>query len=118
MKVLSVYRTELKECDKVGCRKKEALDQRAGPVLKQCTEKGMSRKTGKAKGRNGGGWSLVRCRKEVSSCDVKRDVKRTNPEPAFSATHWITEQEKPTREKQPESIFIFNLQPLTGHVMA
>ena len=69
MKVLSVYRTELKG-DKVLCRKKEALDQHAGPVLKQCTEKGRSRKTGKAKGRNGGGWSLVRCRKEVSSCDA------------------------------------------------
>jgi hypothetical protein len=58
MKVLSVYRTELKEGDKAGCRKMEALDQRAGPVLKQCTEKGMSRKTGRAKGRNGGGWRV------------------------------------------------------------
>ena len=35
-----------------------------------------------------------------------------------SQPHRITEQEKPTREKQPESIFIFNLQPLIGHVMA
>lgn len=45
MKVLFVYRTELKEGDKVMCREKEALNQRAGPVLKQCTEKGNESKS-------------------------------------------------------------------------
>jgi hypothetical protein len=30
-----------------------------------------------------------------------------SPKPDFSATHRITEQEKPTREKQPESIILY-----------
>jgi len=83
------------------CRKKEALDQRAGPVLKQCTEKGRSRKTGKPKAEmeEVGVWfDVVRKSRVVmlAGCEA------ASPKPD-SQPHRITEQEKPTREKQPES---------------
>jgi hypothetical protein len=48
MKVLSVYRRKKNDEWQSGVLEKEALDQNAGLVPKQYTEKGMSRTTGKA----------------------------------------------------------------------